>query len=193
MEPPRPKADEILIRPEPTPNPDSVRFIVSERLLEGGTADLKRSASALERSPLARKIFDACEDVQGVFLGPDFVTITARETADWPTIADAVDVIVRQHLAAGEPVLLGDADAAHGAAADTEVARGIARIIDAEIRPAVAMDGGDVIFGGYEDGIVSLYLRGACHGCPSSMMTLKMGIERRLKEEFPEIVSVEAI
>lgn len=188
-----PKADDILIRPEPTPNPDSVRFILSERLLESGTADLKRNAFDEERSPLAKKIFDACADVQGVFIGPDFVTITAREVADWPAIADTVGAIVREHLAAGEDVLVGDTDSVTVSEGDTDIVRGIVHIIETEIRPAVAMDGGDIIFGGYEDGIVSLHLRGACHGCPSSMMTLKMGIERRLKEEFPEIVSVEAV
>jgi Fe-S cluster biogenesis protein NfuA len=183
----------IVIRPEPTPNPASVRFVASCAVLEGGTADIKDAASARERSPLAARLFGLAA-VNGVFLGANFVTVSAEPGVDWNSLAASVIDILRGHLSAGEPVLIGEPDAAPAGAHDqSEVAQGVMRIIDAEIRPAVAMDGGDVVFDSYQGGIVYLQLRGSCHGCPSSLMTLKMGIERRLQEEFPEIVAVEAV
>jgi Fe-S cluster biogenesis protein NfuA len=182
----------LIIRPEPTPNPASVRFVVSCPVLEGGTADIKDAAVAKARSPLAAKLFGLAA-VKGVFLGANFVTVSAEAGVDWNSLAASVIDILRGHLSAGEPNLIGDPDPAPVAHDHGEVAQGVMKIIDEEVRPAVAMDGGDVIFDSYEDGVVKLRLRGSCHGCPSSMMTLKMGIERRLREEYPEIVSVEAV
>lgn len=180
---------EIEIRAENTPNPASVRFVLDRNLLEKGTADLNDAEKA-ERSPLAKKLF-ALGNIKGVFLGRDFVTVTAKEGVDWNDIGMAVLDVLKAHVASGETTLEGEVDE-HGEGL-SETAQGILRVIEEEIRPALAMDGGDCVFGGYEDGVVSLHLRGACHGCPSAAMTLKMGIERRLQEQFPEVKSVEAV
>lgn len=180
----------ILLRPEPTPNPASVRFVLDRPVLERGVADFTTAAAA-ERSPLAHKLF-ALEGVSGVMLGTNFVTVTAEDPTDWVHLAQEVAEKIREHMATNEPVLVGPADEPVQRE-DDEIALGIIRVIDEEIRPAVAMDGGDVVFVGYENGVVRLKLRGACQGCPSAMMTLKLGIERRLQAEFPEIVAVEAV
>ena len=182
-------APEVFIRPEPTPNPNSVRFVVDRPLLPGGTAEFP-GADQAENSPLARRLF-AIDEVDRVLIGPDFVSITS-EAVDWATLGERVMETIREHVASGEEAVAGGADAV-AIEAKTETERGIMRVIDQEIRPAVAMDGGDIIYGGFENGVVHLHLRGSCHGCPSSMMTLKMGIERRLQEEFPEVQAVEAI
>lgn len=178
----------IMIRPEPTPNPASMRFVLDRPVLESGTADFTCAEEA-ENSPLALRLF-ALEGISGVFLGPNFVTATS-EGANWSELRQQVIDAIREHLSMGEPVLIGASDAQ--AEGGSDVAEGIIRVIEEEIRPAVAMDGGDVVFQSYDNGIVRLRLRGACSGCPSALFTLKMGIERRLQEEFPEIVSVEAV
>ena len=188
-----PQNESIEIRPEPTPNPASVRFVLSRPVVEGGTVDLKSAAEAGERSPLAARLFKLAA-VEGVFLGTNFVTITANPEAQWNSLAASVIETIKEGLAAGDEPLIGEPDPAPEATHSTdEVTQGIVRIINEEIRPAVAMDGGDIVFGGYQNGVVQLHLRGSCHGCPSSLMTLKMGIERRLQEDYPEIMAVEAI
>jgi len=183
-------SSEIRVRPEPTPNPASIRFVVDATILESGTADFQNAESVKGRSVLAETLF-GLDGVTGVFLGPNFVTITAPDVIEWDRMGESVIGAIQEHLAGGKPILIGDTnDFMEG---DGEIERGIIQIIENEIRPAVAMDGGDIIFGGFEGGIVRLHLRGSCSGCPSSLMTLKMGIERRLQEDFPEIQGVEAI
>ena len=181
-------ASNIMIRPEPTPNPASMRFVLDRPVLESGTADFPDRAAA-ERSPLALRLFGLA-GVNGVFLGPNFVTVTAAD-ASWPHLRSQVMEALRAHFAMGEATLIGEGEAQ--AEGSGQIEQGIIRVIEEEIRPAVAMDGGDVIFDSYEAGVVRLRLRGSCSGCPSALFTLKMGIERRLKEEFPEILSVEAV
>jgi Fe-S cluster biogenesis protein NfuA len=183
------KASEVQVYPEATPNPASVRFVLEQRLLPSGTVDIP-DASKAARAPLAQRLFEV-EGVKGVLIGPNFVTVTASPDTDWTAMMDKVVPVVQAFVASGEPAVTGKGEASKEGASGVEA--GIIRVIEEEIRPAVAMDGGDIIFGGYENGVVSLHLRGACSGCPSSLMTLKMGIERRLKEEFPEIESVEAV
>ncbi len=183
-------AQELMIRPEPTPNPGSVRFVINQPVLERGTADFI-SAEQAESSPLARQLFKL-PAVSGVLLGPNFVTVTALGEVNWRELAPQVAEKIHEHIESGEPFLTGPVPEI-AARPENEVAEGIVRIIEQEIRPAVAMDGGDVLFGGFENGIVHLHLRGACSGCPSATMTLKMGIERRLQESFPEVLAVEAI
>ena len=181
--------NQLAIHPEITPNPASMRFVLDRAVIENGTADFTSMAQA-ERSPLALRLFMLGGGVSAVFLGPNFVTVTA-EGADWTTLREAVMNAIRAHFASDAAVLTGTSEAQVESSSETE--QGIIRVIEEEIRPAVAMDGGDVVFGGYENGIVHLHLRGACSGCPSAVFTLKMGIERRLKEEFPEIIAVEAV
>ena len=183
------KSNPIQVHPEATPNPASMRFVVAQRFLPSGTVEFTDAAKAA-RSPLAQPLF-ALAGVKGVLIGPNFVTVTASPEANWTALMEKIIPIIQAFVAGGEPAVSGKGEASR--AGLSEVEAGIIRVIEEEIRPAVAMDGGDIIFGGYEKGIVSLHLRGACSGCPSSLMTLKMGIERRLKEEFPEIVSVEAV
>lgn len=182
---------EIIVRPEPTPNPASVRFLINRTVLERGTAEFT-SAEAAARSPLATRIF-GIPGVQAVMLGTNFITVTVDEAVvKWDALGESVEQIVREHVTSGAAAVEGGADAFENTG-KTPTEQGIIRVIENEIRPAVAMDGGDIVFGDFKEGIVRLYLRGSCSGCPSSMMTLKMGIERRLKEEFPEVLAVEAM
>ena len=181
-----------MIRAEVTPNPASMRFILNRPVIEDGTAEFTDPIQA-GRSPLALRLF-ALRPVGGVYLGPNFITVTA-EGADWSVLREQVVAVLREHFESGQPALAGGGEgpAAGEGSALSEVEEGIIRVIEEEIRPAVAMDGGDVVFVKYEDGIVYLRLRGACSGCPSAVFTLKMGIERRLKQEFPEIAAVQQI
>jgi Fe-S cluster biogenesis protein NfuA len=181
----------IQIRAEATPNPASMRFILDRPVLEDRSAEFTSTMQA-ESSPLAMRLF-MLPMVTAVFLGPNFITVTA-EDGDWATLREQVLSAIRAHFESGQPVMLGGGD---GASTETtsasEVEAGIIRVIEEEIRPAVAMDGGDVVFVAFKDGIVHLRLRGACSGCPSAVFTLKLGIERRLRDEFPEIQAVEAV
>jgi Fe-S cluster biogenesis protein NfuA len=183
---------QIMIRAEATPNPASMRFILDRPVLEEGAAKFTSTMQA-EASPLAMRLF-MLPMVTSVFLGPNFVTVTA-ESGDWATLREQVSSAIRAHYESGQPVMLEESGNGHAAeaASASEVEAGIIRVINEEIRPAVAMDGGDVLFVAFKDGIVHLRLRGACSGCPSAVFTLKMGIERRLKQEFPEIVAVQQI
>lgn len=182
----------LMIRAEATPNPASMRFILDQPVLENGTAEFTDPVQA-ERSPLALRLF-LLPKVNSVFLGPNFITVTA-EGADWSVLRAMASAAIQAHYDSGQPILTGEGEVGGDSAesAGGEVEAGILRVIEEEIRPAVAMDGGDVVFVRYENGIVLLHLRGACSGCPSAVFTLKMGIERRLKEEFPEIVAVQAV
>jgi Fe-S cluster biogenesis protein NfuA len=188
------QASPLQIYPEATPNPASVRFVLNRPVLEEGTAEFKTAEAAEGRSPLAAKLFMLAA-VRGVFLGSDFVTVTAAAGVDWNNLAASVIDTIKAHCDSGEAALVGAPDPAESAPAGEKsaIAEAIEKIIAQEIRPAVAMDGGDVVFREFRDGVVYLSMRGSCHGCPSALMTLKMGIERRLQEDFPEIREVKAI
>lgn len=188
-----PPAPAVVITPQPTPNPNSTKFSVNRRLLDGPGRDFPEPDAAAD-SPLAFRLFHRPE-VRGVFIGPGFVTVTASADADWFALADFVKEALEAHIASGEPAVAATGGPEQRSPADdaTAIEQGIQRVLNTEIRPAVAMDGGDVTFDSFRDGVVYLRLRGACSGCPSSLMTLKMGIEERLKEDFPEIRSVQAV
>ncbi len=175
---------------ESTPNPNTLKFNVHRVLLDSGSADFPTKESA-QRSPLAAKLFGIV-GVGGVFIGRDFVTITKSASVDWQVVVPAATQAIQQHLVGGEAIVAG-AEAGASAASASDVEQKIREIIDREVRPAVAMDGGDIIFVGFQGGIVKLHLQGSCHGCPSSLMTLKMGIENRLRRAVPEVVAVEAV
>lgn len=186
----------MFIQTESTPNPDTLKFLPGIAVMDGGTADF-RSAEAADNSPLASALF-TINHVTGVFFGSDFVTITKAESAEWSQLKPAVLTTLMEHFVSGKPVM-GKADA-HDAAddaefkeEDAELVKQIRELLDTRVRPAVAMDGGDIIFRGYMDGIVKLELHGACSGCPSSTITLKHGIENMLKHYVPEIQSVEQV
>jgi Fe-S cluster biogenesis protein NfuA len=187
----------ITVRAESTPNPQTMRFSSSVPLTET-PADFKSAKETLT-APLARKIF-GFPWTAGVYIGRDFVTVTKQDWVDWETLAEPLSGLIAEHLERGEPVMTNQTAAASAKRApaatatqghaDETAEETIKRILEDEIRPAVAMDGGDITFSRYEDGIVYLLMQGSCAGCPSSTMTLKMGIETRLKEVLPEIREV---
>lgn len=187
----------MFIQTESTPNPATLKFLPGQPVLETGTADFP-SAEAAATSPLARRIF-AVEGVTGVFFGRDFVTVTKAEGVDWAHIKPAILGAVMEHYQSGAPVIEaeGAAQAAVGHAAhdgpDAEIVTQIKELLDTRVRPAVAQDGGDITFHGFERGIVYLHMQGACAGCPSSTLTLKMGIENLLRHYIPEVTEVRPV
>jgi Fe-S cluster biogenesis protein NfuA len=183
--------DSISISLEFTPNPNTLKFVVNRSLIEKGAANFP-TAQHGDKSPLARKLF-AVPGVQAVMIGTTFVTITKSTSGDWDVLAEEVPKTLEAHLKSGEPILDPSFSFGSDAQSDTpltEIEKKIREVLDNDIRPAVAMDGGDITFGKYEDGIVYLHLQGSCSSCPSSVATLKMGVENRLKEVIPEIKEV---
>lgn len=181
-------AENITVHAEMTPNPQTMRFVTNLVLTEQ-PAEFK-SPQETFRSPLARKLF-GFPWTAGVFIGRDFVAVTKQDWVDWETLAEPLAGLIQEHLERGEPVLQQVEPVTNSASPDdSDDVREIKRILDEEIRPAVAMDGGDIVFHKFEDGVVYLFMQGACAGCPSSTMTLKMGIEARLKELVPSVREV---
>ncbi|HET9069541.1 MAG TPA: NifU family protein [Amaricoccus sp.] len=185
----------MFIQTESTPNPATLKFLPGQAVLATGTADFPNDAAA-EGSPLARRIFGA-GGVAGVFLGPDFVTVTKTEGEDWTAIKPGILGAIMEHYQSGQPVIEGDAGAvghATGDAGEDEaIVSQIKELLDTRVRPAVAQDGGDITFYGFDRGIVYLHMQGACAGCPSSTMTLKMGIENLLRHYIPEVTEVRPV
>ncbi len=185
----------MFIETEATPNPATLKFLPGREVMGGrGTADFA-SAETAERSPLAARLF-ALPGVARVFLGADFITVTQTEEADWMSLRPQVLGAVMEHFMAGEPVLdgeEGEAGAEDFDPADQEVVEQIKELLDTRVRPAVASDGGDIVFRGFRDGVVRLHLQGACSGCPSSRATLKHGVENMLRHYVPEVVAVEQV
>ncbi|WP_370468186.1 NifU family protein [Parvularcula maris] len=191
------------IRTEDTPNPQSLKFLPDQPVLGEGQLGMDfPSPGAAKISPLATALFDV-DGVVSVYLGGSFVTVSKDQTVDWDDIKPAVLGTIADFLAAGIPVLdQGRAAAASGTTApedykgeEREIVEQIIELLDTRVRPAVAQDGGDIIFHRFEpgDGIVYLTMQGACAGCPSSTMTLKSGIENLLKHYVPEVNAVEAV
>jgi len=176
----------VAVFVEPTPNPNSLKFIVGREIIPGGSFEFANKAEAA-KSSLATSLFDI-PGVEGVFLGRDFVSVRKLGDASWDVIEPKAIQIIEEAVASGKPVV--EASAQGPAASGNEVEARIRQILDNEIRPAVASDGGDVVFQHYREGILTLRLVGSCSGCPSSTMTLKMGIERRLKEDVPDLKEV---
>jgi Fe-S cluster biogenesis protein NfuA len=183
----------MFIQTEQTPNPATLKFLPGREVMARGVADFTEPDAA-EVSPLARRLF-TIEGVTGVFLGSDFVTVTKAEGQDWYLLKPAVLGGLMEHFMSGEPVLSPDAAVSEEPVAGEEddLARQIRELIDTRVRPAVAQDGGDIIFRGFERGIVYLHMRGACSGCPSSAITLKNGIENLLRYYVPEVVEVRPV
>lgn len=178
----------LEIQLEFTPNPNSLKYSLNRQLLVTGTENYTTRAEAETYSPLAVKLFDL-EDVCGVMIGPTFVTVTVLSQDNLRELNRSIMHTIRDHLEAGGMICVPrTADEVRGE--ESETAARIREIIDAEIRPAVAMDGGDIQFERYENNVVYLHMTGACAGCPSSTMTLKMGIQTRLQQEFPDLQDV---
>ena len=185
----------MFIQTEQTPNPATLKFLPGCPVMTSGTANFT-SGEAARVSPVAERLF-SLPDVTGVFLGADFVTVTKTEEGDWYRLKPAILAVVMEHFTAGRPVLLDDATASVAAATseedEDEVVAQIKELLETRVRPAVAQDGGDIIFHDFEDGVVYLHMQGSYSGCPSSTATLKAGIENMLRHYIPEVVEVRAI
>ena len=181
----------MFIQTEQTPNPSTLKFLPGRVVMDKGTMDFADADSA-HNSPLARRLF-AVEGVERVFFGSDFVTVTKAADKDWQILKPSILGGIMEHYTSGEPVIAADSQAAADAAADDdEVVAQIKDLLETRVRPAVAQDGGDIVFQDFRDGVVYLHMQGSCSGCPSSTATLKMGIENLLKHYVPEVVEVQA-
>jgi Fe-S cluster biogenesis protein NfuA len=186
----------MFIETEGTPNPATLKFLPGREVMGLSTADFATAGTAA-RSPLATALF-ALPGVARVFLGGDFVTVTKSDEVAWQTLKPQVLGVVMEHFVAGRPVIEGAADddlfdEEDTDPADREIVDQIKELLDTRVRPAVAGDGGDIVFRGYRDGVVRLHMQGSCSGCPSSSATLKHGIENMLRHYVPEVTAVEQV
>jgi Fe-S cluster biogenesis protein NfuA len=185
----------MFIQTESTPNPATLKFLPGLTVLEMGTADFP-AADAAASSPLAQRLL-AVDGVTGVCFGNDFVTVTKADAIDWYHVKPAVLGAIMEHFQSGQPVIADGSVQAGGHAEhsgeDAEVVNQIKELLDSRVRPAVAQDGGDITFHGFERGVVYLHMQGACAGCPSSTLTLKMGIENLLRHYIPEVTEVRPV
>jgi Fe-S cluster biogenesis protein NfuA len=189
----------MLIETETTPNPATLKFLPGRPVMTGGTRDFASPEEA-EASPLAEALF-GLGDVEGVFFGSDFVSVTAAPGAEWRDLKPNVLSVLLDHFSGDMPLFrAGSAagiaiedDLPLDAPEDADIVSQIKELIDTRVRPAVANDGGDIIYRGFQQGTVFLKMQGACSGCPSSTATLKQGIEQLLKYYVPEVTEVRAI
>jgi Fe-S cluster biogenesis protein NfuA len=184
----------MFIQTESTPNPATLKFLPGQTVLDTGTADFP-SLEAAATSPLAARIF-AVGDVAGVFFGNDFVTVTETDAVAWDHLKPSVLGAIMEHYQSGQAAMSAGAGAvAHAAhdGPDGDIVNQIKELLDTRVRPAVAQDGGDITFHGFDRGVVYLHMQGACAGCPSSTMTLKMGIENLLRHYIPEVIEVRPV
>ena len=182
----------MFIQTEETPNPASLKFLPGVQVLGAGTANFAEPDAA-GVSPLATRLFQI-PGVSNVFLGSDFVTVTKAGDKDWFLMKPPILGAIMEHFVSGEPVLREAVNSANAASADDdEVVLQIKELLDTRVRPAVAMDGGDIVFEGFDNGVVYLQMHGACSGCPSSTMTLKAGIENMLRHYIPEVTEVRPV
>lgn len=184
----------MFIQTETTPNPATLKFLPGRQVLASGTADYT-SAEEGAASPLAQRVF-AVPGVEGVFLGNDFVTVTKAAGRGWDQIKPAILGAIMEHFQSGDPVVTGAVEgghADHDEGEDAEIIGQIKQLLDTRVRPAVAQDGGDITFHGFDRGVVYLAMKGSCSGCPSSTLTLKMGIENLLRHYIPEVTEVRPV
>ncbi len=184
----------MFIQTETTPNPSTLKFIPGRTVLPGGTADFRGKTEA-GSSPLALRLFDI-DGVDGVFLGSDFISVT-KGIAEWQHLKPMILGAIMEHYQSGEAASpaagANDDDVGSFDPADAEIVKTIKELLETRVRPAVAQDGGDIIFSGFKEGIVYLHMRGACSGCPSSTATLRHGIENLLRHFCPEVQEVQAV
>jgi Fe-S cluster biogenesis protein NfuA len=187
----------MFIQTESTPNPATLKFLPGRDVLPGGTLEM-RSAADAANSPLAQKLF-AVEGVSGVFYGSDFITVTKAD-GEWQHLKPAILGAIMEHYLTGEPLLAEGGAAAETTGddeffddADAETVDTIKELLETRVRPAVAMDGGDITFKGFREGVVYLNMKGSCSGCPSSTATLKQGIENLLRHFVPEVEEVRPV
>lgn len=184
----------MFIQTEQTPNPATLKFLPGRDVMAGGTggsADFPTPETA-KQSPLATTLF-AIDGVRGVFFGSDFVTVTKEDGRDWQFLKPAILGAIMEHFTSGQPLFMAGAGGETEQDGDEdEIVAQIKELLDSRVRPAVAQDGGDIVFRSFEDGVVYLHLQGSCAGCPSSTATLKAGIENLLRHYIPEVREVRA-
>lgn len=189
----------MFIQTEETPNPATLKFIPGRPVMGSGTAEFA-DAEAAQRSPLAARLFEI-PAVSRVFFGADFITVS-KQGGEWHHLKPAVLGAIMEHYTSGQPLFVdeGEERTPSGALsdvqfdeADREIVEQIHELIETRVRPAVAQDGGDIIFHGFENGVVYLHMQGSCAGCPSSTMTLKNGIENMLRHYIPEVTEVRQV
>ena len=181
----------MFIQTEETPNPATLKFLPGTTVISEGSANF-RSIETAEKSPLALALFEI-SGVTNVFLGEDFIAITKDETKDWQVIKPSLLGVIMEHFTAHRPVMLDNVVEATPNSTfedEDEIVSQIKELLHTRVRPAVAQDGGDIVFENFEDGVVTLQMRGACAGCPSSSATLKMGVENLLRHYIPEVKEV---
>ena len=182
----------MFIQTEATPNPATVKFLPGQTVLPRGTAEFKSEDEAAN-APLAQRLF-AVQGVTGVFFGQDFVSVSKADDTDWNVLKPMVLAVLMEHFSTGQPVMLEPQAPEGGVDEDEdELVIQIKALLEERVRPAVMMDGGDIVFDRFEDGIVYLQMQGACSGCPSSTATLKSGIENMLKHFVPEVEEVRPV
>ena len=179
--------DAVTVELEFTPNPETLKYVTNRTLMAAGAANYTSPAAAQGKSPLAERLFEE-KTVSAVMIGKNFVTLTVKDQSDLQNLNTSITDKIKLFLESGAAPVIATSIVEPQAIGEIE--QKIVEILDREIRPAVAMDGGDIAFEKYEDGFVYLRMQGSCAGCPSSMMTLKMGVENRLKEAIPEIQEV---
>ena len=183
----------MFIQTEATPNPQTLKFIPGKTVFAKGNLEFLTPDQA-EGSPLAKRLFDI-DGVETVFLGSDFISVT-KGGLEWQELKPAVLGAIMEHFMSGDPVLSGEEgqvgarDEEFYDPADEEIVATIKELLETRVRPAVAQDGGDIVFKGFRDGVVYLTMRGACAGCPSSTVTLQHGIENLLRHFLPEVQAV---
>mgnify|MGYP000249295436 CR=1 FL=1 len=184
----------MFIQTEETPNPQTLKFLPDgELVLENNTADFKNQKQAATSSPLALQLFEI-HGIEAVFFGRDFITITKKADIEWQKIKAEIIAVIMDFFVSKKPIMFEKKSSqVVENDEDSDVVKQIKELIEVKVRPAVAMDGGDIIYRGFEDGIVKLELKGSCSGCPSSTITLKNGIENMLKHYVPEVIGVEQI
>ena len=182
----------MFIQTEDTPNPETLKFIPGNIILKKGTADFSSKDASLQ-SPLALRLFEI-DGVSRVFLATDFISVTKDPLLDWNALKPSILTGIMEHFASGLPAINESLDqkTETNIAEDSETIKQIKDLLETRVRPAVAMDGGDITFCSFESGIVTLQMKGACAGCPSSTATLKMGIENMLRHYIPEVTEVRA-
>ena len=183
----------MFVQTEPTPNPATLKFLPGKEVMKDGNMFYQNQESA-SNSPLAMNLFNI-KGVEGVFFGSDFITITKGKDNDWTLMKPAILGCIIEHFTMNKPII-SEQSASTGHTIDendSDVVKKIKELLDSKVRPAVAMDGGDIIFDKYNEGVVFLQMQGACQGCPSSTATLKMGIENMLKHYIPEVREVRPV
>ena len=181
----------MFIQTEDTPNPATLKFLPGREVMGARPPADFPNAETAKASPLAEALF-ALDGVSSVFLGADFIAVSKADI-EWQHIKPAILQAIMEHFVADLPVMHQDDDLTVSNEEDDETVAAIKQILDTRVRPAVAQDGGDIVFHGFEDGIVSLHLRGACAGCPSATATLKQGVENLLKHYVPAVSEVRAV